>query len=965
MMEPSWQAQWIWSEGEISPRNEWRCFRKTFEMPETGWEDASLRITADSRYVLTVNGQQVGRGPVRSWPFEQSYDTYDIKHLLIKGKSNTIAVFVNHFGLSTFNYLRGRGALLAQLDLALDGHSTPLVITDDTWLTSKYLGHHSRAPRMSCQQGYSEFVDASIWDSSWVFADYDDSSWEQATLVGPVGIEPWTTLKKRDIPFLTEETKYPVRVESLKQVKSFTWTTAIDFRNHMVSGSEEHMNVVGFTGYMATILNSAQSASVILGFTHSNECVGRCTLNGKTIPPESFYGVQPEKYVQVQLEQGDNLFLIDVTAGGVHAGKLHFGIYSDSAVEVKSPLPLENQSSAFITIGPFDTAVFIDHQEKVFLDLDNEIYKSVLDEVKSVEDLKRFQAYLKPVADTLVSEADVISLCIWKQESIAHNVPAELHNMVIPHQHPAVVPVFPGYDTEMVIDFDKEYSGYLAFDVEAEAGTIIDLYGFEYMRDDYRQDTFGLDNTLRYICKNGRQQYLSPIRRGLRYLMVTVRNATAPVKIYGVTIAQSNYPVAEVGSFHSSDALLNDIWKISEHTTRLCMEDTFVDCPAFEQVFWVGDSRNEALVSNYLYGVNDIVKRCLRLVPGSKDQTPLYADQVPSGWSSVIPNWTFFWAIACYEYYQQTGDRAFAQEMYPHIKFTLEHYQQKINADGLLEIKGWNLLDWSPIDQPNEGVVTHQNMFLVKTFLVAAEMATIAGDDAGGKAFTEAGASLKQAINKHLWNPEKQAYIDCIHTDGRRSDIYSMHSQVVANLTGVAGVEQKQLIEQYLLNAPADFVQIGSPFMSFFYYETLAAAGKSQAIIEDIRKNYGQMIEHGATTCWEMYPNFAENRSNPDMLTRSHCHAWSAAPAYFLGTEVLGIQRSAPGWEKVTIAPNPCGLTWARGTVPHPEQGRIDVSWTADEANKRITIKVKHPKHVEVNVVVPEGYQGEVVVAVI
>src|SRR3989442_646853 len=106
--------------------------------------------------------------------------------------------------------------------------------------------------------------------------------------------------------------------------------------------------------------------------------------------------------------------------------------------------------------------------------------------------------------------------------------------------------------------------------------------------------------------------------------MVTVRNATVPIKIFNIRIVQSNYPVAEIGSFHSSDALLNDIWKISQHTTRLCMEDTFVDCPAFEQVFWVGDSRNEALVSNYLYGVNDIVKRCLRLVPGSKNQTPLY-----------------------------------------------------------------------------------------------------------------------------------------------------------------------------------------------------------------------------------------------------------------------------------------------------------------------------------------------------
>lgn len=177
MIEPTWQAQWIWSEGDSSPRNEWRCFRRAFEVPEIGWDEASIRITADSRYVLMVNGQQVGRGPVRSWPFEQAYDTYEIDHLLLRGKQNTIAVFVNHFGVSTFYYLRGRGGLLTQLDLALDGKSAPLVITDANWLTSKYFGHHPRAPRMSCQQGFAEYVDASVWDSSWVLNEYDDSSW--------------------------------------------------------------------------------------------------------------------------------------------------------------------------------------------------------------------------------------------------------------------------------------------------------------------------------------------------------------------------------------------------------------------------------------------------------------------------------------------------------------------------------------------------------------------------------------------------------------------------------------------------------------------------------------------------------------------------------------------------------------------------------------------------------------------
>jgi len=83
----------------------------------------------------------------------------------------------------------------------------------------------------------------------------------------------------------------------------------------------------------------------------------------------------------------------------------------------------------------------------------------------------------------------------------------------------------------------------------------------------------------------------------------------------------------------------------------------------------------------------------------------------------------------------------------------------------------------------------------------------------------------------------------------------SMQSQIVANLTGVANGERKQQIERYLLESPTSFVQIGSPFMSFFYYEMFAAAGKAQVIVDDIRKNYRHMIEYGATTCWKMYPN--------------------------------------------------------------------------------------------------------------
>ena len=958
-MSKAWQAEWIWGGDEASPRNEWRCFRQTVELAEKGWREAEFAITADSRYVLTVNGVFVGRGPVRSWPAELAYDTYPIGHLLERGKSNTIAVFVNHFGVSNFYYLRGRGGLLAQLDLLdEEGGRETLLSTDALWRTSRHLGYHRRSPRMSCQQGFAEYIDASIWDGEWTQPGYDDSSWQQALSIGPAGMEPWSRMQPRDIPPLTEEPVSPVRIESLKQVRSFTWSTALDIRTIMDPESINHANPTGHTGYVATVLHVPQETSATLVFTHAMECFRACSLNGKVIDPSAYSGIQPEKHVQVELQSGDNLLLVDTT-GHVHTGKFHFGIDCRSELEVRSPLD-GDMLSPFVAVGPFDTTEIIDHQPRPTLNVEDPEYLQVMSQVHQAADLSALGDRVRPIDPLLASEIDVLGLCIYRSEEQEHPVPSQLQRMVMPHTLAAELPVFDGWDTEVVVDFGKEWSGYLVFEVEAAAGTIFDLYGYEYVRDDYRQDTYGLDNTIRYICREGRQRYESPIRRGFRYLMVTVRGAARPLNFQHVQVIQSNYPVAEVGTFQCSDALLDEIWRISQHTTRLCMEDTFVDCPAYEQVFWVGDSRNEALVSNYLYGVNDIVKRCLRLVPGSRDQTPLYADQVPSGWSSVIPNWTFFWAIACHEYYEQTADLAFVQEMYPHIAYTLEHYLEHLNQDGLLEITGWNLLDWSPMDQPGEGVVTHQNLFLTKTLRVASVMARLAERADDAERWEMAAESLHQAINQHLWDEAKQAYVDCIHKDGRRSEIYSMQTQVVAQLTDVAEQLRKERISSYLLAPPSDFVQIGSPFMSFFYYETLATAGEAGRIIEDIRHNYGQMVRYGATTCWEMYPNFKENRANPNMLTRSHCHAWSAAPAYFLGTQVLGVRRTAPGWQAVEVAPQPCGLSWARGSVPLPERGRIDVDWQLDEAADTIRIRVKHPADIQVTVKIPEGFSGEV-----
>jgi len=950
MRGQAWKASWIWGGGEDSPRNEWRCFRTTFDAPAGLAAEAELRIGADSRYVAYVNGVRVGRGPVRSWPAEQFYDTHRIGHLLKPGAPNTIAVLVLHFGVTNFYYLRGLGGLIAEVT----ANGATLAATDASWRTEKHAAQQPSAPRMSCQQGFAEVYDARRWDDRWTEADFDDASWPAARVVASVGEGPWKALVPRDIPFLTEEKLYPARIESLQRVKPPAWTAAIDLRNAMLPSSADHANPVVFVGYLATTVVMAEAGRLTLGFP-SGARRGRVWIDGR--PVEEWRGEKPERYADVRLDAGERFVLIDVTSWD-HGGAFHLAADADAPFELRCPV--EGGETPFALVGPFDETVLIDTEPPKPTNFEEPDYVASAG-AASMRELEPVRGRIRPLSAAYYTEQDVFGASVWRTVAEPYAIPPGLERCLLATPEAAELPRFENGDTELIVDFGKQRSGFHGFEIEAPEGAVIDFYGLEYLKADYRQHTYSLDNTFRYVSRGGRQRYESPVRRGCRYAVLTVRGAAGPVKLYETYIVQSTYPVVDAGAFQCSDPLLNDIWDISRHTTRLCMEDTFVDCPAYEQVFWVGDSRNEALVNYYVFGALDIVKRCLRLVPGSKDASPLYLDQVPSGWKSVIPNWTFFWAIACMEYVEHSGDRAFAAEMWPHVRFTLEHYLEHIDEQGLLYMRGWNLLDWAPIDQPNDGLVTHQNLFLVQTLRKAAALADAAGVPAGeAEPFLRAAASLKAAINERLWDEQRSAYIDCIHADGRRSSVYSMQTQVVALLCGVAEGDRKERLERYLIEPPASFVQIGSPFMSFFYYEALEATGREARMLDDIRKNFGLMIEHGATTCWEMYPNFAENRANPDQLTRSHCHAWSAGPAYFLGRSVLGVKRDDLGWKRVRIEPTPSGLTWARGAVPLPNGGTVEVQWRIE--GNAMTLRASAPENVALDVRLPEGMEGTVTI---
>jgi hypothetical protein len=493
----------------------------------------------------------------------------------------------------------------------------------------------------------------------------------------------------------------------------------------------------------------------------------------------------------------------------------------------------------------------------------------------------------------------------------------------------------------VTLDFGRELSGYLEIALDAPRGAVVDMYGIECIRDDGTvEHTDGIHCTLRYTAREGWQTYRSPIRRGLRYLQLTFRNLGRDVRVQRVVMHNASYAAEKIGRFDCSDRLLTRVWEISRNTDLLCMEDTFVDCPCYEQAFWVGDARGEALIAHYAFGAYDFVRRCWRLVAQSLERSPITESQVPSGWQNVLTTWSLFWMMGCREYFDHSGDEEFLRGIYPLLQKNAAALLERMNADNLLAIEAWNMLDWAPMDTPDRGVVTHLNAELSRALRELGQMARLVDREDDAPGFEEQADRISKAINRHLWSEQKKAYVDCVRDDGTQSPTVSMQTNVMVYLCDCAEGKRKQAIEGYLRRPPDSFVKIGSPFVTFFYYEALAKARMTDTLLTDIRKNYGMMLDEGATSCWETFPGFEKGR-----LTRSHCHGWSAAPAYFLGAHVLGVRPLEPGFARALVDPELGDLAWANGSVPTPK-GRIDLR--CEKRGGKVVAHVRAPRGVQV-----------------
>lgn len=913
-----WQAKWIWKKQDsyglynqtVEARRIFRCHAP---------RRARLRVTADSFYRLFINGEWVQDGPCRSWPEHYQYDEIDATGWLRPG-DNEICIVGRYYGTGDFHRVPRHAGILAQLDIEEARGATTVVATDETWDVAVCHPWICNTPKVAIQMEPWECYDARL---------EGHGRHTPAAVLYDADQGPWGDLHPRDVALLDRQP-------------------------------------AGFRSFVGAALVERSTASNFCLAAHRLLYPELVSANHHVAAPCGMATVVEMKKPGVLRIDGDNMMAtVDGRRGAERGGTATFRLAAGRHIVVTfvhdlfshnwaPALRLDGPWRSMRLVNPLDAAERNPWAWIVFDDL-----RAVGDDLEwpalESDEWRQWRAEYETRRDALLSGVKTESDFAKKLASLSRSLPLARMFDVDTHwrfqqrrpiagaaprvEHPealmadnaAETIVYPDArgEVELAYDLGRQVCGYYELDLEAQSGVQVDVFGIEYITPNGTLQHSGDNrNGVRYVTRSGRNRFVSLKRRSGRYLFITLRNQTDPVRIRLVRVIESTYPANRIGSFSASDARLGAIWEASARTLQLCMEDTYTDCPLYEQTLWVGDARNESLFGYWTFDARDIGRRCIELAAQSLERYPIVGCQVPSSWDVLLPAWSFLWGISVWDYYEYTGDAAALRHFWRPVLRNLRGAEKHLDENGLFSGRYWNLFDWSGSDQ-NQRAVLHNSMLMVGAIDAALQCGGVLGDKKNIAWLRALRGRLVKSL-RGLWDSRRKAWPDSIHDDGTRSPTVSQHTSFLALLYDIVTPATRSAALKNVLDPPKGMVRVGSPFAMMYYYEALEKVGESDAILRSIYDSYLPMLEVGATTVWETFPQGGiANLAPGEFPTRSHCHAWSAAPLYFLPRVVLGVRPTRPGGAAYDVSPRLSGLEWAKGTVA-TARGALTVSWRRD-----------------------------------
>lgn len=421
------------------------------------------------------------------------------------------------------------------------------------------------------------------------------------------------------------------------------------------------------------------------------------------------------------------------------------------------------------------------------------------------------------------------------------------------------------------------------------------------------------------VSDGSTQQEYSPLWwRTYRYIQLRIYTQNEPLIIDDIYGTFTGYPFQLKAKLESTTPDLNKMLDIGWRTARLCAFETYMDCPYYEQLQYIGDARIQAIVSYYNAGDDRLARYGLTLMDHSRIPEGITLSRYPTDLNQEIPTFSLWWIAMLHDYYMYRPDPQFIKDKLPGARQVMSFFERYQQADGSLkDVPYWVFTDWAegkgwdfgmaPIGEKGESSVLDFQLLWV--YQLASQLENDLGLKELGRVYSERANQLKETIQRKYWDSTRQLYAD---TESKNT--FSQHANSLAILSGVISGDEAIALGKKLL--ADNTLTPASIYFKFYLHQSLIKLGLGDNYIMWLDK-WRENINLGLTT-WAEISDVSSARSD--------CHAWGSSPNIEFFRTLLGIDSAAPGFSKVVIKPHLGSIETIKGEMPHPS-GLISVSY--------------------------------------
>ena len=420
--------------------------------------------------------------------------------------------------------------------------------------------------------------------------------------------------------------------------------------------------------------------------------------------------------------------------------------------------------------------------------------------------------------------------------------------------------------------------------------------------------------------------------RTFRFIQLRITTAEEPLTVTSFAYRACGYPLDVKTCVKTSDPYMEQIWEISERTLRRCMQETYFDCPFYEQLQYAMDGRSEILYTYATSADDRLARQAMEAFRLSQRPDGMTNSDAPTVKGNPIISFSIYYILMVHDHMMYFGDEKLVKKYLPSVDAVLNFFDSHLAPSGLVGHTGgpimrdryWSFIDWSTKWGANGGVpdavnrktrsLTAESLLYIYGLQKAAELSEYIGRKDTAEEYRERAQKVARAVQKECFGSytDSDGMVHRLLQDGPGVDEYSVHTQVFGILTGVVTqAEGKEMLHATVGNP--DLAQASVSFM-FYLFRAMEIAGCYEET--DIQWNrWREMVDNHLTTC-------VEN----DTDARSDCHAWASLALYELPAVVLGVRPVKPGFAQVHIEPQMGAFSHASGDVI-TSKGMVHVEW--------------------------------------